>query len=98
MAVMRFLFRSLLIILILAAVGAGGAFVWAGRQPGPTLQIRGPERFVGQATSLDLMAEAPGGQFTALSATIEQNGKSFPIFTLDAAASPARAADNSDRL
>lgn len=98
MAAMRFLFRTLVVLLVIGVVGAGAAYIWAGRQPGPTLQIRGPERFVGLATSLDVMAEAPGGQFTALGATLEQNGKTFPIFTLDAAASPARAADNSNRL
>ena len=95
---MRSLIRFFLSVIVLAAVVAGGAWFWAGRQPGPSVTIRGPEKFVGQASSLDLMVESPGGRFSQVTATIEQAGKSFPVFTLDPSSQPSPSPDNADRL
>jgi murein DD-endopeptidase MepM/ murein hydrolase activator NlpD len=95
---MRSVLGFLLSLLVLAGVVAGGAWFWAGRQPGPAITIRGPEKFVGQASALDLMVEAPDGQFADVTAVVEQGGKSFPVFTLDPASQPKPAADNANRL
>jgi len=38
---------------------------------------------VGQTSSLEMMVEAPEGKFTAIDATLEQGGKTFPVFTLN---------------
>jgi murein DD-endopeptidase MepM/ murein hydrolase activator NlpD len=95
---MRAVLRFLLLLLVLGVLGAAGAWFWAGRQPGPAITIRGPEKFVGQASALDLMIESPGGQLSAVTAAIEQDGKSYPVFTLDPDSRPSAAADNADRL
>ncbi len=95
---MRSLLKFFLSIIVLAIIAVGGAWVWAGRQPGPVVTIRGPEKFVGQASSLDLMVEAPGGQFSQVTATIEQNGKTLSVFALDPASQPSPSPDNADRL
>ncbi len=95
---MRTLLRFLLTVIVLAGVAAAGAWFWAGRQPGPTVTIRGPEKFVGQNTSLDLMIDSPGGQLTQVAATLEQEGKTFPVFALDQSSQLNPSADNADRL
>ena len=84
---MRGLVKFLLILLALVVVVGGAAWMWAGRSEGPVIQIRQPERFVGQATTLDLLADSPGGRFSRLDVTVEQAGKTYPVFTL---AQPAK--------
>ena len=80
---MRAFVRFLVFLLVLAVLVGGVAWFWAGRSAGPTITIRQPGKFVGQNSSLELMAEAPEGKFTAIDVTVDQSGKSFPVFTLD---------------
>jgi peptidase M23-like protein len=86
---MRFLVRALLILIVLAGLALGAAYVVAGTQPGPSLDIRSPEKFVGQTTPLEFFVEAPGGRFTRIDAAIEQEGQSTPVFSLDPSQQPA---------
>jgi murein DD-endopeptidase MepM/ murein hydrolase activator NlpD len=80
---MESMFRWLLaLVAILCAVFAG-LYVAAGRGIPPRLTIDKPDRFVGQTGSLDVTADAPNAQLTALTITLEQNGKQVPLFTLD---------------
>lgn len=95
---MRGLLKFLLILVLVAAVAAGGAWWWAGRMPGPTLELRQPDRFVGQSSALELVAEAPGGAFSRLDVTLEQNGRSFPVFSLDQPAEGSTRQESADRL
>jgi len=80
---MRAFFRFLVFLVVIAVLVGGGAWFWAGRSAGPTVTIRQPGKFVGQNSSLELMAEAPEGKFTSIDVTVEQSGKTFPVFTLD---------------
>lgn len=80
---MRAFVRFLVFLFVLAILVGGVAWFWAGRSAGPTITIRQPGKFVGQNSSLELLAEAPEGKFTAIDVTVEQSGKSFPVFTLD---------------
>ena len=77
-AFLRFIGALLVVALLVAAV----AWFWAGRSAGPTIAIRQPGAFVGQNSSLEMMVEAPGGQFSAIDVTVEQAGKTFQVFTL----------------
>ena len=79
---MRVLMKFLLGVLVLGVIGLGGAWLWAGRMEGPKLEIRQPQKFVGQNTPLELMAQAPEGRFATLEAVLEQGGKTFPIYSL----------------
>ena len=72
-------------LLLLIGLTAGVLFIVAGRSAPPRLTINKPDRAVGQAGTLDVTAEAPNARFTALTIALEQNGKSVPLFTLDAA-------------
>ena len=74
--------KFLTVVTLLGLVGFAGAWFWAGRAADPSIEIRQPERFIGQVTSLDLMVEAPGGQFASLDVTLEQGDRSHPVFTL----------------
>jgi murein DD-endopeptidase MepM/ murein hydrolase activator NlpD len=89
--------RFLLVLVVVAAVVFGGAWLWAGRQAGPVIEIRGPLKAVGQAGTLEMMVQAPGGRLSTLEATIEQGGASHPVFTLDPRRDPG-SPDSADRL
>ena len=80
---MRTLGKFLAFLILLAVICGGVAWIWAGRQPGPTVEFRQPDRFVGQSSTLELMVQAPQGQFSQLEVAIEQGGKSYPIFSIE---------------
>jgi len=90
------MFRWLVGLVLIAALAAGVTYMVAGRGAPPRLTIIKPDRPVGQAGSLDVTAEAPNAKFTALTIALEQNGKSVPLFTLDAAAVAASATAGQD--
>ena len=73
--------RKLLLFVVVLALIAGGAWLWAGRMEGPRIEVRGPERFIGQATPLDVRVESPGGEFSRVEVTLEQNGRTHPVFS-----------------
>ena len=91
---MRVLLKLVFFLLILAVIVGGGAWLWAGRMAGPTLELKQPEKFVGVGTTLELRASSPDGQFSRLDVAVEQNGKSWPVYALDqkaaSTADPAR--------
>jgi len=95
---MRGLLTFLVFLAILALVGGAAAWVWTSRAEGPRIDLRQPERVVGQATPLDLRIEAPGGQFARIEVTLEQNGRSFPVFTLAQPSATNVRQESADRL
>jgi murein DD-endopeptidase MepM/ murein hydrolase activator NlpD len=80
---MESMFRWLLALLVVLALAAAGAYVVSGRGAPPQITIDKPDRVVGQSGTLDVTATAPKAALTSLSITLEQNGKSYPLFTLD---------------
>ncbi len=97
---MQFVRRAFLVILVVGLGSAAAAWFLAGREAGPGIEIKSPDKFIGQAGSLELFIDAPAGVLTRLTATVSQNGKELPVFSLDDAA--GNAADvkqaTSDRL
>src|SRR5437870_1209972 len=77
------MFRWLISLLLIAGLALAGAYVIAGRGAPPHLTIEKPDRFVGQTGTLDVTADAPNARFAALTMTLEQNGRTYPLFTLD---------------
>jgi murein DD-endopeptidase MepM/ murein hydrolase activator NlpD len=71
-----------LVFLLLVVAGAGYSI--AGRGAPPAITIDRPERVVGQAGTVDVVVEAPRGRLTSLIIALEQNGRSIPLFSLDA--------------
>jgi len=79
--------------LIVVALLAGGVlYVAAGRGAPPRLTIDKPDRVVGQVGAVDVTAEAPNARFTAFTITLEQNGRSYPLYALESAGAAAAAA------
>jgi murein DD-endopeptidase MepM/ murein hydrolase activator NlpD len=72
----------LVVVLVVMVLVAAGAYVAAGRGVPPLLNVSKPGRLVGQAGSLEVIAEAPNARFTTLTITLEQNGKAISLFTL----------------
>ena len=92
--------RWLLGLIVVLVTLFGCAYVIAGRGAPPRIAIDKPDRFVGQAGALDVTADAPDGRFTALTITLEQNRKSYPLFTLNGApgsAAPSASVTQVDR-
>jgi murein DD-endopeptidase MepM/ murein hydrolase activator NlpD len=77
--------RWLTLVVLLAAIAAGALFIIAGRGAPPSIVITHPDKLIGQAGTLDVTVGAPGARLDELSITLEQNGKQFPLFALDAA-------------
>ena len=86
--------KFLLFLVVVAAVGLGGAWVWAGRQTGPAIEIRQPGKYVGRTGTIELTVEAPGGVFSGLDVSLEQGGKTFPVYSMDAQTPDASKADS----
>ncbi len=95
---MRALLKFLLVIVVVGAVCFGGAWWWAGRMSGPVIELRQPGKFVGQSTSMDLMLQAPGGEFSHVTATLSQNGKDHEVFALEQPAEAEVKKEAADRL
>lgn len=90
--------RAILALFVVLAAAAVGVFVVAGRTEPPTIEIRQPERVVGQSGTLEVVVSAPGGKLDALTVTLEQNGKTLPLFSLEAPQSGAIAQADADHL
>jgi murein DD-endopeptidase MepM/ murein hydrolase activator NlpD len=86
---MRFLVRALLLLVVLCTVGLGAAYYVAGSQPGPSLDVRGPEKYIGQTSQLEFQVESPNGEFSKVEATLEQEGQTTTVFTMDPSQQPA---------
>jgi murein DD-endopeptidase MepM/ murein hydrolase activator NlpD len=70
-------------LLLLGLLTAAGLYVAAGRSEPPQLTITQPGRVIGQNGVADVTATAPDANFTALTISVEQNGRTFPLFSLD---------------
>jgi murein DD-endopeptidase MepM/ murein hydrolase activator NlpD len=95
---MRAFLKFLLALVVLAALVAGGAWIWAGRMAGPVIEIRQPGQFIGQAATLDLMVQAPGGRFSTVDVVVQQGGKTFPVYTLDPRERTTVKTDTAERM
>lgn len=75
--------RWLLAVVGLVLLAAVGVFFVASRGVPPSIEITKPDRVVGQAGTLDVLIAAPEARLDGLTITLEQNGKTVPLFSLD---------------
>ena len=95
---MRALLTLLLGLLLVGSLGLGGLWIWAGRAPGPVIELRQPGAFIGSRSALELVVDAPGGHFTRIDATGEQGEKRFPVFSLTGGGGGDAKQESADRL
>jgi len=81
---MRTLLNTLLVLLLLGALGLGIGYFLAGQQPGPVIEVRGPGDVIGQNGSLEFSVAAPDGVLSSVRAVLEQEGVNETVFALDA--------------
>jgi murein DD-endopeptidase MepM/ murein hydrolase activator NlpD len=88
-------------LVVLLLIAAGAVFTVSRRETVPIVRIEQPDRAIGQSGTLVVTAEAPKARFSTLTIALEQNGKSIPLFSLDApdqARNAATAPSTPDRL
>jgi murein DD-endopeptidase MepM/ murein hydrolase activator NlpD len=90
--------RFLLGLVLIVVLAAGGAFVYAGRMPGPAIQINKPEKLIGASSPLEVAVDAPGAHLEELQIVLEQNGKQVPLFSLADQKGAQLRQDGADRL
>jgi murein DD-endopeptidase MepM/ murein hydrolase activator NlpD len=95
---MRTLLRFLGTLVVAALVVTGGAWWWAGRAEGPAVDLKRPDKFIGRATALELSVQAPNGQFSTVDVTLEQNGQTHAVFSLDQQGQSQVRQETADRL
>jgi murein DD-endopeptidase MepM/ murein hydrolase activator NlpD len=74
--------RYLLIPILILAVAFGAVYVVAGHGGGPAIQFHSPGKLVGQEAVLDVALDAPRGNFKTIDVTLEQKGRTIPLFSL----------------
>ena len=74
--------RKVLAVLVLLLLIAGGVWVMAGRQEGPTLTFTKPGPLIGQTGDLELRIDPHGSPLETLSVALEQDGARTPVFSL----------------
>ena len=92
------MFRAFAILVVIAALASGALYVAAGRSQPPTLTIDKPDRAVGQQSELQITAGAPGARFSSLVVTLEQNGRTMPLFALENPGSATLAQPDGDHI
>jgi murein DD-endopeptidase MepM/ murein hydrolase activator NlpD len=97
---MQFVRRAVLVLLVVGLGSAGVAWVLAGREAGPAIEIKSPTTTIGQKSALELFVDAPAGRLTRLTATLAQGDRQMAVFSLDDAAGTAGEVKQaaSDRL
>lgn len=88
--------RTLLVLVLILALGAGAAWYFAGRAPGPAIDIAEPANAIGQTGELMVNIDTPGGNLARLDIALEQNRQRTPLFSLSGA-SAARLTREGDR-
>ena len=90
--------RFLLAFVVALAVAAGVVWVLAGQQPGPSIEIARPVKYVGQSTPVDVSVTAPAAKLKTLDVAFEQNGKRTPLFSLAQPGTAEIKQESADRV
>ena len=85
-------------LILLLVLVAGGAFLYAGRLPGPVIDVAKPVKYVGQATPVVVTVTSPGAHVSRLKIVFEQNGKATPLFSLESPGTAEVKQETVDRV
>jgi murein DD-endopeptidase MepM/ murein hydrolase activator NlpD len=90
--------RTLVLVVVVLGLAAGGVYVGAGRLDGPAVELTQPARFVGVSTPLEAVVHAPRAALSALEVRFEQAGTSTTIVSLADAAAAAAVREEDGRV
>jgi murein DD-endopeptidase MepM/ murein hydrolase activator NlpD len=90
--------RFVLAFIVAVLVAAGAAWIIAGRQPGPAIEIAQPAKYVGLSTPVEVTVTAPAAKLKTLEVAFEQNGKRTPLFSLAQPGSAEVKQESADRV
>jgi murein DD-endopeptidase MepM/ murein hydrolase activator NlpD len=90
--------RTLLALVLFLLLVAAGVYWYAGRMPGPVIEIARPTKLVGQASTLDVTVTAPRGTLTRFDVAIEQNDQRYPLFALPGTEGATLKQESDDRV
>lgn len=90
--------KKLLGFIVLLAVAAGLAWIGAGREAGPRIDIVAPRTAIGRQGSVTLVIDSPGGRLSGLDVSLEQGKTSASIFKLDASDAGALVHEGPNRV
>jgi murein DD-endopeptidase MepM/ murein hydrolase activator NlpD len=85
-------------VVAVLVVAAAVVFWMASRAPAPAIQIDQPATVVGQEATLDVTLESPGSAFKTIDITLEQKGRTIPLFSLATPAAAALKQETPDRV
>lgn len=86
--------RKLLVLLVVLCLVAVGAYIYAGRLPGPAIEVTSPVRLVGASTPLDIVIDAPGSSVASVDVVFEQSGAQTPLVSRRAGQPDTRVTDD----
>ena len=88
----------LLSVVVLLIVAAGVAYYLAGQEPGPIVSIHGPSVMGSGSATFDASVDMMGTRLTRVEARLEQNGKTYPVFSLASPGDARFVQETPDRL
>lgn len=86
--------RKVLAVLVVLVFAAAGAYIYAGRLPGPAITISSPVRLIGASTPLDIVIDAPGSSVSAVDVVFEQGGTTTSLVSRQANQADAHVTDD----
>ena len=91
--------RYLIGLVLAAALVAGGLFVYAGRLPGPAIEIVKPVKYVGQTTTVEVTLTAPRARYVGdFHIAFEQGGRQTPLVSFEQPGTAEIKPDGPDRV
>ena len=92
-------FKAVLIAaLALLLAGIGVVYYYAGQEPGPLVKIEKPAAIGGGPVALDVTVDSLGSRLRRLDVAVEQGGRAFGLFSLDAPGGARFVQETADRI
>ena len=86
-------------LVLILLLGAGGAYLVAGRMAPPSIAIEKPQKFVGTSSPLEISISAPDAPgLRPIRVVFEQNGKQTTLFSLDEPGKARIAQEGTDKV
>ncbi|HEU4603982.1 MAG TPA: hypothetical protein VFS24_18545, partial [Steroidobacteraceae bacterium] len=90
--------RTFFVLLLLLVLGAGGAWYYAGKTPGPAIEFVQPTKGVGQSGEAVIDVVVPAEKLQRLEVSLEQGDRKTVLFNLSTPTTSAQLAHLPDRV